>query len=500
MRPGGGRGTGITALFAGDSGTGKTMSAEVIAGDLGIDLYIVNLATVVDKYIGETEKNLDRIFAEAADVNGILLFDEADALFGQRSEVRDSHDRYANIEVAYLLQRMESFDGLAVLSTNLRSNIDEAFMRRLDAVVDFPMPDAAHRRVLWAVPRAAAVRGRRRPRLCAGAFELSGGNIRSIAITVGYRVAGDGRAGDDGRRDPRRRRGVPQARPPLPRSRVRPVPRAAQTVAARPGGLRATALPERPVGRALPGAGRTGTWRQPREMRRNRMPTYMSPGVYVEEVSSGSKPIEGVGTAIAAFVGMAPKGPANAADPRHELAAVRREVRRHHRRRLPRPRRVRLLPERRRHLLRRARRQRRRRRRQRRHVDGADPHRRPRGPRHRGRPGGQRHDDRGLRPAGGLAGGHGAHRRHARRRARGARGAAADRPRQRRQHAQPLAARARRARPAVASSRTCRAASPASPAASSSRSTSPRPGSAPTTTSATPPTAPASPASRRSPR
>ena len=115
MRPGGGRGTGITALFAGDSGTGKTMSAEVIAADLGLDLYVVNLATVVDKYIGETEKNLDRIFAEADNVNGVLLFDEADALFGQRSEVRDSHDRYANIEVAYLLQRMETFDGLAVL-------------------------------------------------------------------------------------------------------------------------------------------------------------------------------------------------------------------------------------------------------------------------------------------------------------------------------------------------------------------------------------------------
>ena len=141
MRPGGGRGTGITALFAGDSGTGKTMSAEVIAADLGLDLYVVNLATVVDKYIGETEKNLDRIFAEADSVNGVLLFDEADALFGQRSEVRDSHDRYANIEVAYLLQRMETFDGLAILATNLRSNIDEAFTRRLDVIVDFPMPD-----------------------------------------------------------------------------------------------------------------------------------------------------------------------------------------------------------------------------------------------------------------------------------------------------------------------------------------------------------------------
>jgi hypothetical protein len=195
MRPGGGRGTGITALFAGDSGTGKTMSAEVIAGDLGLDLYVVNLATVVDKYIGETEKNLDRIFAEAADVNGILLFDEADALFGQRSEVKDSHDRYANIEVAYLLQRMESFDGLAILATNLRSNIDEAFTRRLDTVVDFPMPDADLRRQLWThclapLPREDDLDLEH----CAKAFELSGGNIRSIAVTVGYRVAAGDRA------------------------------------------------------------------------------------------------------------------------------------------------------------------------------------------------------------------------------------------------------------------------------------------------------------------
>ena len=116
----------MTALFAGDSGTGKTMSAEVIAADLGLDLYTVNLATVVDKYVGETEKNLERIFAEAGGVNAVLFFDEADAIFGKRSEVRDAHDRYANIESAYLLQRLETFDGLAVLATNLRSNIDEA--------------------------------------------------------------------------------------------------------------------------------------------------------------------------------------------------------------------------------------------------------------------------------------------------------------------------------------------------------------------------------------
>jgi ATPase family associated with various cellular activities (AAA) len=190
MRPGGGRGVGITALFAGDSGTGKTMSAEVIATDLGLDLYVVNLATVVDKYIGETEKNLDRIFAEADNVNGVLLFDEADALFGQRSEVRDSHDRYANIEVAYLLQRMETFDGLAILSTNLRSNIDDAFTRRLDVIVDFPMPDPELRRRLWerclsGLPADDDLD----LAYCAKAFELSGGNIRSIAVTIAYEAA-----------------------------------------------------------------------------------------------------------------------------------------------------------------------------------------------------------------------------------------------------------------------------------------------------------------------
>jgi SpoVK/Ycf46/Vps4 family AAA+-type ATPase len=190
MRPGGGRGVGITALFAGDSGTGKTMSAEVIATDLGLDLYVVNLATVVDKYIGETEKNLDRIFAEADNVNGVLLFDEADALFGQRSEVHDSHDRYANIEVAYLLQRMETFDGLAILSTNLRSNIDDAFTRRLDVIVDFPMPDAGLRRRLWEqCLTGLPADGDLDLGHCAKAFELSGGNIRSIAVTIAYEAA-----------------------------------------------------------------------------------------------------------------------------------------------------------------------------------------------------------------------------------------------------------------------------------------------------------------------
>ena len=195
LRPGGGRGRGITALFAGDSGTGKTMSAEVIAGELGLDLYSINLATVVDKYVGETEKNLERIFGEADGINGVLLFDEADALFGKRSEVRDAHDRYANIEVAYLLQRMESFDGLAILSTNLRANLDEAFARRLDAVIDFPLPEPEFRRVLWdrclgtEIPRGDDLD----LTFAADRFELSGGNIRSIAVTAAYFAAETGK-------------------------------------------------------------------------------------------------------------------------------------------------------------------------------------------------------------------------------------------------------------------------------------------------------------------
>jgi hypothetical protein len=194
MRPGSGRGRGVTALFAGESGTGKTMAAEVIADALGLELYTINLATVVDKYVGETEKNLERIFVEATGVNGVLLFDEADALFGKRSEVRDAHDRYANIEVAYLLQRIESFDGLAVLSTNLRANVDEAFLRRFDSVIDFPFPDVPQRKELW--ERCVGGDLRRAPDVdldfLAGAFELSGGNIRSIALTAAYLAAASG--------------------------------------------------------------------------------------------------------------------------------------------------------------------------------------------------------------------------------------------------------------------------------------------------------------------
>ncbi|MFF7370326.1 AAA family ATPase [Streptomyces tricolor] len=194
MRPGGGRGRGVIALFAGGSGTGKTMSAEVVAADLGMDLYVVDLSTVVDKYVGETEKNLERIFTEASAVNAVLLFDEADAIFGKRSEVKDAHDRHANIESAYLLQRMESFDGIAVLTTNLRANLDEAFTRRLDVVADFPVPDAAQRRALW-----ERCLGDRLPRagdldlgFCADRFELAGGSIRACAVTAAYLAAESG--------------------------------------------------------------------------------------------------------------------------------------------------------------------------------------------------------------------------------------------------------------------------------------------------------------------
>ncbi len=194
MGGGSARGTGVTALFAGDSGTGKTLSAEVVAADLGLDLYLIDLATVVDKYIGETEKNLDRIFNEADRVNGVLLFDEADAIFGKRSEVKDARDRYANVEIAYLLQRMERFDGLAVLTTNLRANLDEAFLRRLDVIVDFALPEEADRLRLWdlhlppAVPRADEVD----LEFLATAFKLSGGNIRNICVAAAfYAIAED---------------------------------------------------------------------------------------------------------------------------------------------------------------------------------------------------------------------------------------------------------------------------------------------------------------------
>lgn len=191
LSAGGGRGRGVLGLFAGESGTGKTLSAEVIAADLGVDLYVVQLSSIVDKYVGETEKNLERIFTEADRTDAVLLFDEADAVFGKRSEVKDSHDRYANLESAYLLQRLESFDGIALLTTNLRANIDDAFTRRLDLVVDFPFPDAEQRLALWRhglahVPRVDGLD----TGPLARDFELSGGAIRGAVVTAAYLAAG----------------------------------------------------------------------------------------------------------------------------------------------------------------------------------------------------------------------------------------------------------------------------------------------------------------------
>lgn len=187
---------GVTMLFAGPPGTGKTMAAEIIAAELGLDLYKIDLSTVVSKYIGETEKNLERIFAEAASSNAILFFDEADALFGKRSEVRDSHDRYANIEISYLLQRMEAYEGVTILATNLRANLDEAFNRRLQFVVDFPFPEEADRLRIWQVlfppqvPRAPDLD----LALLARRFRLAGGNIRNIIVGAAYLAAADGQA------------------------------------------------------------------------------------------------------------------------------------------------------------------------------------------------------------------------------------------------------------------------------------------------------------------
>ncbi len=186
------RGFGITALFAGESGVGKTMTAEVLANDLRLDLYRIDLSAVVSKYIGETEKNLRRLF-DAAELGGaILLFDEADALFGKRGEVKDSHDRYANIEVNYLLQRMEAFDGLAILATNMKTMLDTAFMRRLRFVVNFQFPGASERRLIWqrALPPETPKDALDYDRLAR--LNVSGGNIHSIALNAAFLAAEEG--------------------------------------------------------------------------------------------------------------------------------------------------------------------------------------------------------------------------------------------------------------------------------------------------------------------
>jgi SpoVK/Ycf46/Vps4 family AAA+-type ATPase len=184
-------GTGLNALFAGPSGTGKTMAAEIVAGELGIDLYRIELAGVVSKYIGETEKNLDRIFDAAESSNAILFFDEADALFGKRSEVHDSHDRYANIEISYLLQKMEQYSGIAILATNLRANLDEAFTRRMAFTVHFPFPDEASRLRIWIQiwPSKTPLALDLDLEYLARQFPLSGGNIRNIALAAAFLAA-----------------------------------------------------------------------------------------------------------------------------------------------------------------------------------------------------------------------------------------------------------------------------------------------------------------------
>ena len=187
-------GKGLNMLFAGPSGTGKTMAAEIMAGELGLDLYKIDLSTVVSKYIGETEKNLARIFTEAETSDAILFFDEADALFGKRSEVRDSHDRYANIEVNYLLQKMEEHEGVVILATNFRKNMDDAFVRRMHFTVDFPFPGESERRRIWEgiwpdeMPQS--------PDLdldaMARRFEMAGGNIRNVATAAAFLAASNG--------------------------------------------------------------------------------------------------------------------------------------------------------------------------------------------------------------------------------------------------------------------------------------------------------------------
>jgi AAA+ superfamily predicted ATPase len=188
-------GKGVNALFVGPSGTGKTTAAEIIAHALSLDLYKIDLSGVVSKYIGETEKNLERIFSVAENANAILFFDEADALFGKRSEVRDSHDRYANIEIAYLLQQMEQYEGVAILATNLRQNMDEAFVRRLQFVVEFPFPDEKQREEIWHIlfPIEAPREENIDITFLAKQFRITGGSIKNIVLGAAFLAAGEGK-------------------------------------------------------------------------------------------------------------------------------------------------------------------------------------------------------------------------------------------------------------------------------------------------------------------
>ncbi|MDB5812207.1 MAG: family ATPase [Betaproteobacteria bacterium] len=184
-------GTGVKALFAGPSGTGKTMAAGLIARDLGLDMYKIDLSGIVSKYIGETEKNLDRIFYAARTSNAIVFLDEAEAIMGKRSEVKDAHDRYANIEVAYLLQKLEEHDGIVILATNLRRNIDDAFNRRVHYVIDFPPPDEEQRMHLWRgmFPARAPLAEDVDFTFLAKQFDLAGGDIRNVALDAAFLAA-----------------------------------------------------------------------------------------------------------------------------------------------------------------------------------------------------------------------------------------------------------------------------------------------------------------------
>ena len=194
FRPGGARGLGISALFAGASGTGKTLAAEVVANTLHLDLYRVDLSSVVSKYVGETEKNLRRVFDAAEEGGVVLLFDEADALFGKRGEVKDSHDRYANIEVSYLLQRMEEYRGLAILTTNFKQALDTAFLRRIRFVVSFPFPDAAQRAEIWRHIFSASLPTSGLDIQQLARLNIAGGNIRTIALNAAFLAAEAGEA------------------------------------------------------------------------------------------------------------------------------------------------------------------------------------------------------------------------------------------------------------------------------------------------------------------
>ena len=183
------RGLGLSALFAGPSGTGKTLGAEILANELQLDLFRIDLSAVVSKYIGETEKNLRRVFDAAEEGGAVLLFDEADALFGKRSEVKDSHDRYANVEISYLLQRMEAYRGLAILTTNMKDALDPAFLRRLRFIVQFPFPDQSQRAEIWRKIFPAKTPTDQLDLAVLSRLSISGGNIRSIALNAAFAAA-----------------------------------------------------------------------------------------------------------------------------------------------------------------------------------------------------------------------------------------------------------------------------------------------------------------------